>query len=128
MQSDVLRTPTGTCYLDAYGIVHDCFDAGVEETLADAQASVRVLSSLFGEGKRPLLVDMRLIKSQTRDARAFYAGQEASQYPNAVALLIGSRISMVIANFFLSVTKSTVPTKLFTDEAVAIEWLKEFLA
>ena len=127
MTSDTIRTPTGTSFLDAHGIVHTSYDAGVEETLADAQASVRAALPLFGGTQHPILVDLRPLKSQTRDARNYYGSAEVMRNTAAVALLVSSRVSMVIANFFISVTKSAVPSRLFTDEAEAIEWLKGYL-
>ncbi len=33
----------------------------------------------------------------------------------------------VIGNFFIGFNKSPMPTKLFTSEPEALEWLKEFL-
>ena len=73
------------------------------------------------------VVDMRGIKSQDREARKYYGGPETTQITSALALLSGSRVSTLIANFFLAVTKMSIPTKLFTDEVEAVNWLKGFL-
>ena len=128
MPANSIPTRTGMICVDTHGIVHVRFNPGAEETLADAQACVSSVLSLFDGETRPLLVDMRLLKSLERDARNYYGSPEVMCHTTALALLVGSRVSTVIANFFLSVTKSSVPTRLFTDEAQAIEWLKGFPA
>ena len=126
MLANQVHIRTGTIYADPYGIIHVCFEPGAEATLADAQESVRAALPLLAGARRPLLVDMRQLKSLDREARNYYGSPESMDNTTAVALLVGSRVSTVIANFFLAVTKSTVPSRLFTDEAQAIEWLKGF--
>jgi hypothetical protein len=73
---------------------------------------------------------MRVVKSQSHDARAYYNSPEALQVSSAVALLVGSRVSTLIANFFLSINvkeRTQRPIRLFTDEAEALIWLKGFV-
>jgi hypothetical protein len=68
---------------------------------------------------------MRGVRSQSRAARDYFAGPEAEKATLAVALLIGSPVSRVLANFFLRLRPQRIPTALFTDEAAAIAWLLE---
>ncbi len=42
-------------------------------------------------------------------------------------LYLFSPISSMIGNFFIRISKPLVPTKIFTDEAKAKEWLKQFV-
>lgn len=121
-----IHTRTTTCYLGEDGIVRLITDPQAEETLADAQANVRAVATI-GKQRRPLLVDMRQLKSQSREARTYYGSTEVAKTTSAIALLIGSRVSTIIANFVISLTKSNIPTKLFTDETEALAWLKGFL-
>ncbi len=74
----------------------------------------------------PCFVDMRNVKSASKQAREYLAG-EGAKYVKAGALLIGSALTKTIGNIFLSVNKPPVPTKLFTDETEAKEWLKQYL-
>lgn len=123
-----IQTRMGMSYLDMHGIVHTGYNPGVHETLADAQESVHAALPLFGGVRRPLLVDLRSLKSQDRDARSYYASPEVTRNTCALGLLVSSRVSMVLANFFLSVTKTSIPSRMFTDEDEAITWLKGFRA
>jgi len=72
------------------------------------------------------LINMKGIKSITRDAREYMA-TEGGKYLKAGALLVDSALSKMIGNLFLSINKPQVPTKLFTDEQQAKEWLQHYL-
>jgi hypothetical protein len=113
--------------LDADGIIRSTVLPGTEETLADAQENIRTCALLGGGQRRPIVVDMRGVKAQAREARLYYSGPETAQVISAIALITGSRVSALIANFFITVSKNTIPTKLFTDETEALLWLKGFL-
>jgi len=64
-------------------------------------------------------------KSITREARAFFASGEAAKAWSAVALLSRSSVTTMMANIYFAVFGGqNVPTKLFTEEAEAIAWLK----
>ena len=127
MEAGELRTRTCVYRLDADGIIRSVVAPGTEETLADAQENIRTCAVLGGGQRRPVLVDMRGAKAQEREARIYYGGSETAQVISAIALLTGSRVSTLIANFFVAITKNAIPTKLFTDETQALMWLKGFL-
>lgn len=71
------------------------------------------------------LVDVRGVKKVTKEFRDYAATEEAAAYTKAVALLVGSGFSRIAGNIYLSFNKPKNPTKLFTDEAKAIDWLLE---
>ncbi|MFL5358792.1 hypothetical protein [Archangium sp.] len=104
------------------------FRAGAEVTLDDARANVALCLQKNAGQRRPLLVDLRGVKSQTAEARAYLAGREGIQVSQAVGLLIGSPVSRVLGNFYLGLNKPGVPTRLFTSEEEAQAWLRGFLA
>jgi hypothetical protein len=45
----------------------------------------------------------------------------------ACALITGSGFNRTLGNIFLTIDKPAVPTKLFTDEGKAREWLQQYL-
>ncbi|MBA3392616.1 MAG: hypothetical protein H0T89_08230 [Deltaproteobacteria bacterium] len=122
---DEASTVTCTFRRDAQGVVHAVMRAGCEMTLADAKENVAMIFALGSSQRSRVLVDMRGVRSQTRDARQYFAGAEAEKATLAVALLIGSPVSRVLANFFLRLSPQRIPTALFTDEEAAIVWLVE---
>lgn len=71
----------------------------------------------------PMLVDTRGIKDFERTARAHFLADQAGSV--AMALLVGSAVNKMIANFFIGMHRQTVPVKMFTDRGSAVEWLRE---
>lgn len=106
--------------------VHAVMKQGCQMELADAQENVAAIFALAGGRRSRVLVDMRGVRSQSREARQYFAGPEAEKATRAVALLIGSPVSRVLANFFLRLTNQQIPTALFTSEEAAIAWLMRF--
>lgn len=75
--------------------------------------------------KHFLLSNIKAIKSSTKAARDYMASEEGCQGVIAAAVLIDSAISSMIGNFFISISKPLVPTRIFTDESEAKKWLLE---
>jgi len=73
------------------------------------------------------LVDIRDMLFVDSKARA-YAAEQYRPHVTGQAILTDSRISNSFANLFLKFSKPKVPTKLFSVEKDAINWLKEQLA
>lgn len=111
------------------GILHICSIIEREMNLEDAKRIIEaVLSNFPSPSKRPWLVDIREAKySLNREAREYFAGTETDALSSATAMLIRSAVGRVLANFYLGLNKPKRPTQLFTDEAAAVSWLKQFL-
>lgn len=128
MDAQVIHTRTASHWIDASGVGRSVYKQGAEESFADAIENIDAritLSKAFGKAV-PLLVDLRPIKSQTRDVRSYYGGPEAATASVACALLVESRISTLIGNFFLQVQQTRLTTRIFSSETEAIAWLKGF--
>jgi hypothetical protein len=123
---DEAATQTCTFRREPRGFVRAVMRQGCEMVLADAQANVAAIYELAGQQRSRVLVDMRGVRSQSREAREYFAASAAAENATlAVALLIGSPVSRVLANFFLRFTTQRIPVALFTEEAAAIAWLME---
>lgn len=122
------ETGTRTVVFSFEDIIIGRFRDGAEVTGDDARENVALCRRMNAGGKRPVLVDLRAIKSQTAEARAYLAGPEGSAICQAVGLLIGSPVSRVLGNFYLGLNKPVVPTRLFTSEEEAQAWLRSFLS
>lgn len=70
------------------------------------------------------LLDIREVLFIDSKARSYGAAQYRAHVAGQ-AILIESRISSSFANLFLRFNKPEVPTRLFTNEDKAIEWLKQ---
>jgi hypothetical protein len=110
------------------GIVRMQMQPGVFDLeLADAEEVIRAVSSLCGGVRRPVLVDLRELRSMTRDCRKYFAGPQTAAVEAAAALLVVSPIARAIGNFFMGLNKPLVPTRLFTAEPEAVAWLRGFV-
>ena len=97
-------------------------------TLEVAQALIADLSLLTrgSASPSPILVDMRRSGGATREART-YLGGPTGKYA-ALALLVGSAATQMIANFFIALNHPKIPTRIFTDEEKALQWLRGYVA
>ena len=129
MKKLAYETSTQKLYWDeekqiAFG---ECFDMIHSEEKAkeniDAQERLR---DRLGKEKTRVLIDIRAIKSISRDAREYYANERTASIQRATALVIKSPLSRVIANFFMGLNRPLTPTRMFTDVDEAIEWLQSF--
>jgi hypothetical protein len=127
MAPNEVRTRVGVSRVDADGILHVIFLPGVEQTLADAQDFFRAGAELRAGRRWPILVDLRRTKTQDRDVRKYYGSPEVSQTASVMAVLVSSSLSRLTANLFITLTKPSAPTRMFTDETEACEWLKGFM-
>ena len=127
MESEVTLTRMAKIWLGDDGIVRVEYFPDVEETLADAKENIETIMKVSKRKKCPILVDGRNLKSITREARTYYAGEEAGKVVNVAVFLIRSPVNKIIGNFFMNFNKPKYPVKLFTSETDAIEWLKGFI-
>ena len=98
-----------------------------DETIEKAREALDAFKIISEGKKNPLLADIRQQKSISREARMFYSGKEFTDKVTALAFVVESTISKVLANFFLGLNKPPYPTRLFTNEDEATEWLKTYL-
>lgn len=73
----------------------------------------------------PIYCDIRGMKSADKEARNYLA-KEGSSYARAVAVVVDSPMSKIIGNIYLGLNKPITPSRLFTDEKDAVEYLKQF--
>lgn len=129
MSNKTIDTRTARIWLDDdNNILHFDVLPGAEVVLEDTQEYVSIMAKLKKTPKVLLITDLRGVKSITRDSRVCLSSEETGNLVSACALLIGSTTSRVMGNFFLGLNKPPYPTRLFTSEAKASEWLKGFTA
>ena len=119
-----------TCYwtwMGADGIVRTKVKPQAEVTLKESLENSLVVNDLHTNKKFPLLIDSRLIKSISKEARDHFSIKNRSTNINSFAVIIESPLSRIIGNFFMGLNKPTVPAKLFNNEQDAITWLKQYL-
>lgn len=80
----------------------------------------------FTKGKSyPILIDFTNLKSATKEARD-YMNKPDGGLAGLVrgAFLSNSVVTTVFINLYLKINKPSIPTKFFTNEQEALNWLK----
>lgn len=105
---------------------------GIEQTLEDAQDNVaRSIELAGGPKKAPLLVDITGTAPLTSEVRHYYVGGALATNFTAFGLLVEpTPMGRMMGEVFFRMIDAAnggradvAPTKVFEDEASAIEWL-----
>jgi hypothetical protein len=100
---------------------------GAEIELADAIQNHSATKMLTNNDNYLVLVDGRVNLSVSREARNYASQEKADEGRIAEAFIITSTANKLIGNFYMNVNKPSIPTKIFSSEDKAIEWLEGFL-
>lgn len=111
-----------TLVLGDDGVLRLHWARGISITEEDARRAMDRVNELCAGARHPMLVDMATTKAVSRGARAVFGLPCAA---SRIALLGSSQVDKVIANFILGVTTLPCPTRFFTSETDAIDWLRQ---
>jgi hypothetical protein len=123
--SGVITYPKFRMWLRSDGIVQLVWSQQTTVLIEDASAALEAMAQLTGGRPSPLLVDMRGTGPLDRATRSEFIRRGDLQ--TAVALIAGTPLTRMMANFIMSVTKPGFPIRLFDDEAPALAWLQSFV-
>jgi SpoIIAA-like len=127
MEGEEIVTRVTKVWLGEDGIARVIHFQGAEVTLEDAKETMTAYLEI-SKGKRlPLFVDTKEMKFMSREVRLYYASEEAAKVASAVAIIVGTPVSRVLGNFYLGLSNPHLPSRLFSSEQEALEWLKGFL-
>lgn len=106
------------------GIIQIQFEKGFEGELDDAKRMVNHFA-LLSEGRKVKILCLYAENNLfSKEVREFIAGPEVNEIVMADALVIKGMAQKIVGNFYLQVNKPSRPTRLFTDKAEALLWLK----
>lgn len=106
------------------GVVSVRVRAAVAQTVADAEQNLAAALQLRDGQRRPILVDIRDAVPLDAEVRRCYSGEVLVGF-SALALLIKANpLGRMIGNVYLRVANTRIPTRLFTDEDSALQWLR----
>jgi hypothetical protein len=100
-------------------------------TLEQARENVQHLGRLLGGVRAPLIIDSSRVREMPSDVSRYYAGPEAAKNATAIAVVTSGLVGRLIANMTIAVMglmKSSLPTRLFEDEASASEWARQYVS
>ena len=123
MTGKIYELHSAKVWLDDDGIIREIFLSGSEITLSDAEEILSVYHTLEQGRKYPVYMDTRGVKSVGRDVRN-YVKENFDSYVFAIAAT-GTPIVRMLSELFNRLNKPPYPTRFFTTEKDALEWLKE---
>lgn len=98
---------------------------GVAQSLDDARANLDACVWAAGHKRCRLLIDIRKAEIISAEVRHYYSGGKLTEWFTAMALLVeASPMGRVMGNLYLRIARPGVSTRLFTEEAPAMEWLR----
>jgi hypothetical protein len=121
-----IQVPRMEVSLRSDGLVQIKVDSGASITLPDVKAQIAAIGELGGGGKFPILIISGSDTSIQTDVMNFVADEKSNPFSVAEAYLISSISHKLLANFYLNFNKPARPTKVFTKEADALQWLYAF--
>jgi hypothetical protein len=102
------------------------FYNGADIDLSDAELINANLVKMAEGKKYCVLLDAHHQFTTTPESRAYVANKSSDRI--AFAIVTSSIANKLVGNFFIQFNKPNTPTKLFSEEALAIDWLKEHVA
>jgi hypothetical protein len=113
-----------TAWLVEDGIVRMEFKPRTRMGLEDSRWAIKLMKELCGGRRCCLLIEPRNLQSVSWEARDYVSGKEAKALIISIAAIVSSPLSRVLGSFFLGLNKPSYPTKLFTSESEALQWLR----
>lgn len=122
----VFETELSVMWFDHDGIFCSVTKKNSSLTKEALLLSFEYLNQNKKEEKICWLGDITQASPPTKEARTF-AAEETPKFIKALALITNSSLSKMIAELFLLVKKPPYPTKMFSTEVEAKNWLKQYV-
>ncbi len=121
-----MQTRTANIYLDDNIILHIVMLKGVRVDMEDAIDNMLVVRDLVKNEPSVKLVDVREGLKMGQKVKSFLDSKDVQKKTKARAIYTNNSVKKITLNFFLKYNSNSIPTKFFTDYALAIDWLKTF--
>jgi hypothetical protein len=120
-------TETALVELGADGVLSVRMRTAASQSLADARANLSAALELAAGQRRPLLVDISEALPLDAEVRHYYSGQVLVDGFTALAMVVhASPLGRMMGNVYLRVARPGIPTRLFTESAMARAWLMSY--
>jgi len=98
----------------------------IPQSLEDARSNLEACICAAGNRRCRLLIDIRKAALITAEVRHYYSGENLTEWFSALGLLVdASPLGRVMGNLYIRIARPGIPTRLFTDEEVAMSWLRK---
>jgi hypothetical protein len=123
---EVIDWPTSTMWFDEEGILYSKSKKAPPQTLEEAKRSIERFKKITGGKKVCMLADISNSAPTNKENRD-WAAQEMPNLVKAIAMISTSAMGRMVANLFFGLKPPPYPSKMFSSEKEAKEWLKQYL-
>ena len=121
-----IETRTADVWLRPDGIMCVAIRPGVYLDIEASMEINRAMLGLAGETpRRPVLTDISAPHGTDPAVRRYGASENTRALTLKLALVVRTPVSRMLGNAFLKAKRPPFPTRLFTQEEPAIDWLRE---
>jgi hypothetical protein len=114
--------------MDADGVLYQDYPDGAEISIEDSLEELEIYQTTYCKDvKRPIVVDISNIKTVSKESRDIYSSEEMGKTISAAALIVSNPVSRILGNFYMGISKTRMPVRMFARTEEAKNWLKEFL-
>lgn len=125
MRSETLVTKISSVYVED-GILYTTYTAP-HIHLEDSKQDIVLIKAAFADFlPLPLVIDNRQVKTTSKEARDYFASDEAASMVTCSAIVLNSMLAKISINLFLQFSSPRYPVKMFTDMESAIKWASQF--
>jgi hypothetical protein len=123
---NTISTEIADVWIDSQRIVHIFFKESERHGIEEAQEVVRAHNQLADGVPVCVLADIRTVKvGADRAARKHYVSAESAEFKSGMAMLVSSPMQRMLGNIFLMLNQPPYPTRLFSEEEEALQWLAQ---
>ncbi|MBI3135885.1 MAG: hypothetical protein HYZ14_14500 [Bacteroidetes bacterium] len=123
---NVTHWETSSFWYDENGILCSISKKHEPQSLEQSKKTVEAFMKLVKGKKICLLMDVTNSPETSKEVRD-YAANEFPKFVKALAMISDSPLGKMLANIFFRIKTQPYPTRMFTDEEKAKEWLKQYL-
>jgi len=109
------------------GLLIATYKEGVRIDLAVARQIVADRLALSGGRPMVALVYNLGVISMDKEARDFLSSPSGNQGLRAGAIVLDNAFNIALSDFFLTVNRPNIPSRIFRETAEALAWLQPFL-
>ncbi|MGL4598074.1 MAG: hypothetical protein ACRCYO_11115 [Bacteroidia bacterium] len=111
-------------------ILHVIVTIDFELTIDIVKAHNEMTLKMLNEQVKGVLFDARniTITRIPNEVMRYSSDNEYAEFQTCFAMLINSKLMMQICSFYIRVFRPKVPTRVFTEETKALEWVRSMNA
>jgi hypothetical protein len=109
------------------GILIGTYKKDLKINLDIAREIVNTRLTFTDQKNLPAIIFNQGVISMDKAAREFLSSSEGIKGLKAAAIIVDSPFSSFLGNFFLTVNKTALPVKLFSNAQRALKWLQMFV-